>query len=61
MTYTMHDPFGAIVEVNSLEEARRAVAKYIAVIEYSLRKFEAAVDTKDERSEEHTSELQSHS
>lgn len=48
MTYTMHDPFGDAVEVTSLNEARRAVADYIAVAEYSLRKFEAAVDTKDE-------------
>ncbi len=48
MTYTMHDPFGGLVEVVSLEEARREVAEYIAVIEYSLRKFEAAVDTNDE-------------
>ena len=48
MTYTMHDPFGGLVEVVSLEEARREVAEYIAVTEYSLRKFEAAVDAKDE-------------
>ena len=48
MIYTMHDPFGGLVEVVSLEEARREVAEYIAVIEYSLRQFEAAVDSKDE-------------
>lgn len=48
MTYTMHDPFGAVVEVVSLEEARKAVAEYIAVFEYSLHKFEAAVDTNDQ-------------
>lgn len=48
MTYTMQDPFGADVEVVSLEEARRAVADFIAVAEYALRKFEAAVDADDE-------------
>jgi|TARA_A100001391_G_scaffold200799_1_gene186138 hypothetical protein len=48
MTYTMHDPFGGLVEVGSLEEARREVAEYIAVTEYSLRKLEAAVDIEDE-------------
>ena len=48
MTYTMHDPFGAVEKVVSMAEARSKVAEFIAVAEYALRKFNAADSTDDE-------------